>query len=163
MKTLNYHTDITVPVEQIDLYHWLINISEEDYKRFSKDHIAIGLCRKNGAEGMINVESIGGNLLVQHYTIVEKERDHVFLYSEKSEAYLFHFVKVYIKVEWKMSVKFKDENTSTFTCELNIKYPNKALPVAAKLTAGDYFLRKHLNEEGKNFAADIERKFSNTK
>ena len=139
METFNYDSIIQIPVHKIELYKWLINISEDDYKRFSKGHIAIGLCTKNGAEAMTNVESIGGNLLVQHYIITEKEKKRVSLFSEKSDAYLFHILKVHIEVNWKMNVAYNDEHTSVFTCEINVKYPNKLLALAAKSTGTNYF------------------------
>ena len=112
---------------------------------------------------MVNVESIGGNLLIQHYAIITKDIDKVFLRSDKSDAYLSHFIRVYLSVEWKMSVVYRDNQSCTFTCEVGTAYPNKVLAIAGKLSSVNYFLKKHLNEEGKNFARDIELKFQDDK
>lgn len=159
MKLLSYSTTIQLPVEKIDLYKWLVNLSEKDYKSCAKGHRAIGLFKNENREGMVNVESIGGNLLIQHYSIITKEKDNMFLRSERSDAYLSHLIRVRVSVEWKMKVVYKDEQSCTFTCEIGTSYPNKALALAGKLSAVNYFLRKHLNEEGKNFAKNIKLKF----
>jgi hypothetical protein len=37
---------------------------------------------------MINVESIGGNLIVQHYRPVRADRDYVEMYSPASRVYV---------------------------------------------------------------------------
>ena len=159
MEKFSFTGEINVPVEQINLYEWLINITENDYKSFSKAHRAIGITKIDNVESMINVESIGGNLLVQHYKIQQKQKHLLVLYSQKSEAYLFHSVKVYVSVEWKMTVKQKDERSSFFICEIGVIYPNKLLKIASSLVAGSYFLRNHINEEGPLFAKNIEAKF----
>lgn len=74
MEKFSYTGIINLPAEKIDLYEWLINITEQDYKSFSKAHIAVGLTKIDNIESMINVESIGGNLLVQHYQIQQKQK-----------------------------------------------------------------------------------------
>lgn len=157
MEKFTFQGNINLPVEQIDLHDWLINITENDYKSFSKAHRAFGLTKIDGVEGMINVESIGGNLLVQHYKIQERQNHLLTLYSQKSDAYLFHLVKVAVGVEWKMSVKKKDGASSVFSCEIGVAYPNKLLKIASFLVAGRYFLRKHINEERPLFAKSIEQ------
>ena len=159
MKTLHYSATVQLPVHAIDLHEWLTTISENSYKSFASGHLAIGLFENEGVNGMVNAESIGGNLLIQHYTILTKESDHVLLYSERSDAYLFHLVKVHVSVTWEMKVIHKDDYSCTFVCEIGVTYPNRLLAMAAKLSAVNYFLRRHLDEEGKNFARDIERKF----
>ncbi|MES2829800.1 MAG: hypothetical protein V4687_16700 [Bacteroidota bacterium] len=160
MEKFIFTGDIHLPVQQIDLYEWFLGITENDYKKFSKAHIAVGLTRIDGVESMVNVESIGGNLLVQHYQLQQKQKDLLLLCSPKSEAFLFHLVKVNVGVEWKMTVKEKDALNSYFICEISVKYPNKLLKLASILVAGNYFLQKHVNEEGPLFARNIEEKFS---
>jgi len=159
MDKFIFSGQINVPIERIDLYEWLINITENDYKNFSKAHRAIGRTKIDNVDGMINVESIGGNLLVQHYKIKQKEKHFLVLHSQKSDAYLFHLVKVHVGVEWKMSVKQKNEKSSFFICEIGVQYPNKLLKIASLLVAGNYFLRNHINEEGPLFAKNIEARF----
>ena len=68
-------------------------------------------------------------------------------------------MKVHVGVEWKMSVKQKNEKSSFFICEIGVQYPNKLLKIASLLVAGNYFLRNHINEEGPLFAKNIEARF----
>ncbi len=159
MKLLSYSTLIHLPVENVNLYEWLINLSEKEYKSCSKAHRAIGLFKNENVEGMVNVENIGGNLLIQHYHIITKEKDNVFLRSEKSDAYLSHLIRVHVSVEWRMTVTHKDAQSCIFTCKIGTEYPNKALAIAGKLAAVSYFMKRHLKGEGEKFARNIERKY----
>ncbi len=43
MKVLRYSSVIQLPVEKINLYEWIINVSDKEYQRFSKGHRAMGL------------------------------------------------------------------------------------------------------------------------
>ena len=159
MTRFLYQSIIGLPVNAIDLYQWLTHITETDYQGFSPAHRAIGMCQKEDGEGMINVESIGGNLLVQHYTIVQKERQVLKLISPRTDAYLFHLLKVHVWVEWTMSIGYQDATSCEFTCEIGVSYPSALLAIAAQLVAGNYFIRRHLQEEAPQFAQDIEQKF----
>ncbi|ADB39822.1 hypothetical protein [Spirosoma linguale] len=161
MSQFFYQCTVGLPVDTIDLYQWLTSLSEADYQRFSSGHRAIGLCRTEDGEGMINVESIGGNLLVQHYTIVQKDRTALKLVSPRTDAYLFHLLKMKVGVEWRMSIRYRDEESCLFTCEIGVSYPNELLAMASRFVAGPYFISRHLNEEAPRFAQDIERKFRN--
>lgn len=159
MTRFSYQSILGLPVEAIDLYQWLTHITEADYQHFSSAHRAIGLCQNEDGEGMINVESIGGNLLVQHYSIVQKERQALKLISPRTDAYLFRLLKVHVGVEWTMSIGYRDATSCAFTCQIGVSYPSTLLAIASKLVAGNYFIRRHLNEEAPRFAQDIERRF----
>jgi hypothetical protein len=54
---------------------------------------------------MINVESIGGNLILQHYRPVRADRASVEMYTRQA-VYLFHLIPVAAGVRW----------TRSFTC-----------------------------------------------
>jgi hypothetical protein len=159
MKRFNSSSIINLPISQINLYDWLISMSENDYKSCSKAHKAVGLVTIDNVEGMINVENIGGQLLIQHYKIIEKQPHHLLLSSLKSDVYLFHILKVQVEVEWTMTLKEKDENSCEFTCQVGVQYPNILLKLAHMSAGGNYFLARHTNEEGPLFAKYIEKKF----
>jgi hypothetical protein len=57
------------------------------------------------SRGMINVESIGGNLILQHYRPVRADRASVEMYTRQA-VYLFHLIPVAAGVRW----------TRSFTC-----------------------------------------------
>jgi hypothetical protein len=66
----------------IDIPAWLYSLPKEEYKRCSPDHIAAGATfADDGTRMSINVEKIGGSLLVQNYVEHVGEKDHVKLVS----------------------------------------------------------------------------------
>ena len=63
----SHEVSMAVPASSVDLPNWLFSLSEADYQACAKGHRAIGMLGGNERSGMVNVESIGGSLLVQHY------------------------------------------------------------------------------------------------
>lgn len=158
MDVYKFSTIIQVPVEAVDLYQWLTNVSDREYQTFSKAHRAMGLFKDGQDEGIINVEDFGGNLLIQHYKILKKSPDELHMYSERSDVYLTHLIHSHVGADWKMSVRHLSDNTCTFLCEVGTILPSKLLELAATISFSSYFLQEHVEEEGQNFADDIERK-----
>jgi hypothetical protein len=151
------HTVINAPVEQVDLADWLFTLSDSDYQRAAKAHRAAGTFTADGVRGMVNVESMGGTLIIQHYKAVHAERTRVEMLSERSRAYVFHLIPTPVWVSWTMTAAARTEDTTTFTCIVEAEMP-PALRLPAKLTGLEYFVRKHVDEETLGFAADITRK-----
>jgi hypothetical protein len=106
---------------------------------------------------MINVESVGGNLIVQHYRPVRADRSSVEMYSPASRVYLFHLVPVAAAVRWILEVKPSTATDSAFTCTVQVDLPH-VLGLLGRLSLLGYFLGHHVNEEASGFAADITRK-----
>ena len=66
---------INAPIGKIDIPTWCFNLSETEYQGCSPAHIAAGFTTApDGKRMSINVETIGGSLMVQHYveTVGEK-------------------------------------------------------------------------------------------
>ena len=73
---------IEAPIELIDIPAWLYSLPTEEYRRCSPQHIAAGATFADDGKRMsINVEMIGGSLLVQNYVEHVGERNHVKLVS----------------------------------------------------------------------------------
>ena len=85
-------TVINAPVEQVDLEDWLFTLSDSDYQATAKGHKAAGTFTTDGVRGMVNVESIGNVLIVQHYLKVKADSTYVEMLSERSHAYLAHLI-----------------------------------------------------------------------
>ena len=64
-KTATIHA----PVERVDIADWLLHPPDAEYQRCAPpDHIAAGTTTTDDRRPMsINVEVIGGSLMVQHY------------------------------------------------------------------------------------------------
>lgn len=68
--------------DNFDLHHWVFNLSDSDYQNTARGHIAAGASTHiDGTRTSVNVESVGGNLLVQHYVAEVGEKDYVRMVS----------------------------------------------------------------------------------
>ncbi|PZR08743.1 MAG: hypothetical protein DI539_22550 [Flavobacterium psychrophilum] len=152
---------INLPAEQIDLSKWFREMMQTDYVSYSPAHIAMNTFTKDGILYSTNVENIGLDQIVQHYSMRYETKSHILLHSSKSDVYIMRYVPVSVGVPWEMQIRPVTENTSEFTCMFGIDYPNRLLKTVFSFYGlGGIFLKKHLKREGVEFAKDIERKFS---
>jgi hypothetical protein len=148
---------VNEPTGEIDLVAWIFGLSDEDYQACAKGHHGAGTYTDEHGRGMVNVESVGGHLIVQHYREVHSEASAVEMYSAASRVYLFHLVPVAATVRWRLALAATSPTASDFTCTVDVTLP-PALQVVARLSFLGRFLRQHVEEEAPNFAADISRK-----
>ena len=158
MKNFYYEQEINVPVDSIDVYKWLRALTDIEYQSFSKGHKAMGHLNEGEFGGMINVEIVGGLLLVQHYSIKDKSKSHVYSYSDQSRAYLMGIIPIKVEVSWSLSVLAVSNQKSKFVCEVGVLIPSKILSFISSPVIS-FSLKRHLKEEGALFAKDIEKKF----
>ena len=71
--------------------------------------------------GMVNVESMAGALLIQHYRTELLEADHIRLFSEASRGYLLHVVPFRLQVGWEMQVSSTSAETSVLRCTIDVR------------------------------------------
>jgi hypothetical protein len=150
---------IQSPVDKVDLEQWLFAMSDSDYQAAARGHRAAGTFTQGGRRGSVNVESIGGTLMIQHYLERDAGPARVEMLSERSDAYLFHLFRVRVQVRWTMTAVPLTADTTAFTCEVELTMP-LILRVAGALIGTPYFVRKHVVEETPGFVADIERKLT---
>jgi len=73
---------INAPIEFVDIADWVFTLPDAEYQRCSTAHIAAGFTTSDDGRRMsLNVETIGGNLMVQHYVEDIGEKHHVRLLS----------------------------------------------------------------------------------
>ncbi|MDC6472966.1 hypothetical protein PQZ11_07865, partial [Luminiphilus sp.] len=73
---------IKAPVKAFNLHDWVFTLSDKDYQTTARGHIAAGSSvHTDGTQTSVNVESVGGNLLVQHYVAEVKQPDYVKMVS----------------------------------------------------------------------------------
>ncbi len=94
---------ISAPVDRVDLEEWLFTLSDSDYQAAARGHRAAGTFTENGVRGTVNVESMGGTLMVQHYHAVSAEPTRVEMLSTRSHAYVMHLIPVHFLVRWTMT------------------------------------------------------------
>ena len=150
---------LDAPSDEIDVEAWLFGLSDLDYQACAKGHRGAGVFADEQGRGMINVESIGGNLIVQHYRSVRAGRSVVEMYSPASRMYLVHLVPVAAAVRWTVGVTPTAATASDFACTVEVDLP-PGLGILARLSLLGHFLGRHVDEEARGFAADISRKRS---
>ncbi|WP_155335196.1 hypothetical protein [Acrocarpospora corrugata] len=148
---------LRVPIESVDLENWIFTLSDEDYQAASKAHRAAGTTMYDGVRGTVNVEDIGGTLIVQHYREVSADRRHFELFSPRSRGYFFHLIPIRMEVRWTMSAEPRGATGSSLRCVVEINLA-PVLRLLSKTSATGWFVRRHVREEAAGFARDIERK-----
>jgi hypothetical protein len=156
------HTTLDVPSDQVDLSNWLFTLSDADYQATARGHRAAGTFAQDGVRGMVNVEAMGGHLIIQHYRQVSATPSEVEMVSERSRVYLFHLVPATVQVRWTMSVTARTADTSDFHCSVELTL-TPLLHTLGHLTALSAAIRAHTLEETQGFADDITRKIGNAR
>jgi hypothetical protein len=105
---------INAPIEKVDLVDWLFGLPDAEYQRCSPAHIAAGTSRtEDGKRMSINVEMIGGSIVVQHYVEDVAEKHHVRLVS-LSDTFSPNG-RTRVQVVWELSVRSLDAGRCEFT------------------------------------------------
>ncbi len=156
---------INAPIEKVDIADWLFNLPDQEYQRCSAAHIAAGFTRTLEGEPMsINVETIGGALIIQHYVATEYRADYCRMLSVSDSITANGRSKV--QVLWELKATRLDNNSCEYTNEIHatatseffkfMKEHNITLAQAAhdRQVASD----AHNHEETPLFAKSIEKK-----
>lgn len=105
---------INAPIDRIDIPQWCFNLPEREYQSCSPAHVSAGITTApNGERMSVNVEVIGGSLMVQHYLEAVSRKDHLVLESD-SDVFT-PTGRTSIHVTWELSVKELDKGRCEFT------------------------------------------------
>lgn len=105
---------INAPIAKVDIPTWCFNLQESEYRACSPAHIAAGFTTApDGRRMSINVETIGGSLMVQHYVETLAEKGHLILDSDSDVFTPSGPTKIH--VTWELSVRALDEDRCEFT------------------------------------------------
>ena len=156
---------IHAPIDTIDIADWLLNLPDAEYQRCAPpDHIAAGSTTTDDGRPMsINVEEIGGSLLVQHYVADVHQPHHCRMVSLTDVQTPLGWTK--IQVIWDLSVKAIGPGACEYT-NLVLSYPTRAF-LDVLTTAGQTFEQAaedrqaatadHNRRESLLYASSIER------
>lgn len=152
---------VNLPIERIDMYRWVTEMTSDDYASFTPAHKAMGSFFDGSRFFMVNVECIGGDMLVQHYELIEHSKSHVRFYSRRTEGYVFRWFPVTFSVPWEMTLRSISSSSCELACTIGADFRSSLLRAVAWVGGlGSLFLRRHLAAEGFAFARNIERKFA---
>jgi hypothetical protein len=135
-------TVIDHPADRIDLAQWLSKMTDREYQACSRAYRAAGTFREGGTFGMVNVESIGGHLLVQHYLAKKATAHHVLMHSTNTLVYIMHVLPATIEVFWTLGIEPRDSHSAEFTCTVEARMPTP-LDFVARLRLLPLFLDSH--------------------
>ncbi|MDC0070998.1 hypothetical protein OAJ38_03425 [Rhodobiaceae bacterium] len=154
-------TKINASKESFNLHDWVFNLSDKDYQTTARGHIAAGSSiHIDGTHTSVNVESVGGNLLVQHYVAETAEPDYVKMVSQ-SDLWLMKLIHVVVKVTWEIRLISISKDECKFQNTVLVEHPKFIMKIMSALALGGFFVRKHNEEETPLFAQNLyERTFS---
>lgn len=105
---------INAPLDKIDIPQWCFTLPEHEYQGSSPAHVAAGFTTAaDGTRMSINVEVIGGSLMVQHYVEKLGRKDHLIL--ESVSDIFTPTGRTTINIFWELSAKAIDGGRSEFT------------------------------------------------
>lgn len=114
MSDSSYSHVIDVGADKVDIADWLFNLPDAEYQRCSPDHIAAGATwTDDGCRMSINVETIGGSLVIQHYVAEVAEPNYCKMVSI-SDVMAAHG-RTKVQVIWELSVKPIDARHCEYT------------------------------------------------
>lgn len=160
----SFSARINVPVEDVDLPEWCFTLAESEYQACSPAHCSAGATTApDGRRMSINVEILGGSLMVQHYVEEVANPDHLRLVSNSD---LFTPAgRTKVGVIWDLTVSRIDGATceltntvhSTATPELLDFLGRQGIPWELFKTGRKPISEAHNQQETPLFAKSIER------
>lgn len=110
----SFSATIHAPIERIDIPTWCFTLPEAEYQACSPAHCSAGATTApDGRRMSINVEILGGSLMVQHYIEEVGQPDHLRLVSNSDVFTPTGRTKV--GVIWDLAVRKIDDKTCEFT------------------------------------------------
>ena len=155
---------VNAPIDKIDLPTWAFTLPDAEYQGCSPAHVAAGFTTApDGTRMSINVEIIGGSLMVQHYVETLAEKDHLILESV-SDVFTPNG-RTTIHVHWELSVKAIEGGRCEFTNHVRSRATDAMLTLLDKQGIPFEVFRAqrqpmsiaHNQGETPLFAASIER------
>ena len=160
----SFSTTINAPIEQVDLPSWCFSLPESEYQSCSPAHCSAGATTTPDARRMsINVEILGGSLMVQHYVEEIGQPDHLRLVST-SDVFT-PAGRTTVGVTWDLKVRRLDDRTCEFTNtvhssatpELEDFLGKQGIPWEVFKAARKPVSEAHNRQETPMFAKSIER------
>jgi hypothetical protein len=110
----SFSATIKAPIEVVDIPSWCFTLAESEYQSCSPAHCSAGATTApDGRRMSINVEILGGSLMVQHY--VEEIAEHSHLKLVSNSDVFTPTGRTKIRVIWDLSVRKIDDKTCEFT------------------------------------------------
>jgi hypothetical protein len=105
---------INAPIETVDIHTWCFDLSEQEYQSCPPAHIAAGFTTApDGRRMSINVEIIGGSMIVEHYIETLGSKSHLIL--DSTSDVFTPSGRTTIHVTWELTVRDAGGGKCEFT------------------------------------------------
>ncbi|MGZ6116184.1 MAG: hypothetical protein ACXWM9_16415 [Gemmatimonadaceae bacterium] len=160
----SFSATINAPIENVDIPSWCFTLPESEYQACSPAHCSAGATTTaDGRRMSINVEILGGSLIVEHYVEEVGRRDHLRLASDSDVFTPTGRTK--ISVIWDLRVKKIDAKTCEFTNTVHSSATpdlidflgRQGIPLEVFRAARKPISEAHNRQETPLFAQSIER------
>ena len=160
----SFSAPIEAPIEKVNIPAWCFTLSESDYQSCSPAHCSAGVTTsEDGRRMSINVEILGGSVMVQHYVEEISQPDHLRLVSDSDVFSPTGRIKV--GVIWDLKVRkvdatrceFTNTVQSTATPQLMDFLEKQGIPFEVFQAARRPISEAHNRQETPLFARSIER------
>lgn len=146
--------EIPLAATELDLGKWVYAMGDREYQRCARGHIAAGSSPlPGGARASINVEIVGGHLLVQHYEPELLTPHHIRMVSHASNMWIFRLVPARVRVIWEITLVPVSNDRCTFRDHIRVEHGSRVLWFLSKLALINWVVQQHDDEETPHFAA----------
>lgn len=147
--------EIPAPVDALDLSRWVYAMGDREYRACARGHLAAGSSPlPGGARASINVEIVGGHLLVQHYEPEQLEPHHIRMVSHASDMWIFRLFYARVRVIWEITLLPRSADACTFRDHIRVEHRSRLLWLLSKLALVNWVVQRHDDEETPRFAAN---------
>jgi hypothetical protein len=147
--------DIAAPIGDLDLSYWVYAMGDRDYQQCARGHLACGSSPlPGGARSSINVEIVGGHMLVQHYEPELLEPHHIRMVSHASNMWIFRLFPARVRVIWEITLVPRSPDACTFRDHIRVEHRSRVIWLLSKLALINWVVQRHDDEETPHFAAN---------
>jgi len=147
--------EIKAPIGELDLSYWVYAMSDRDYQQCARGHLACGSSPlPGGARSSINVEIVGGHMLVQHYEPELLQPHHIRMVSHASNMWIFRLFPARVRVIWEITLVEKSPTACTFRDHIRVEHRSPLIGFLSKLALINRVVQQHDDEETPLFAVN---------
>lgn len=141
---------LAVPATQVDLAAWLRGMTDAAYRACAPGHLALGHDR----DGMVNVEWIGGALILHRYRILSAGPADVLLESPRSLVLVLNIIPLWVRVRWRLRAA-----PGQLSCMVEVM-AHRVIRLLAEALLLRWTLGLHVRRETRGFARLVEHEFA---
>lgn len=141
---------LAAPAARVDLAAWLRGMTGAEYQACAFGHIALG--HDPDGRGMVNVEWIGGALIIHRYRVLSAGPAEVLLESPRSLVLVMNVVPLWLRVRWRMRAEAAPDR---LLCDVEV-FAHPLIRALAEALLLRWTLGLHVRAEARGFARSVD-------